>query len=170
VLFILSFFLSSWAFAQTALVVDQVSYSPAAQSISCQLLRQRELERAKVIRELDYLSADESRVALSNNLLSNKLFLPDEVWRDASVSVELKVQVPQALADQISMHGLGKTSLITEGPGFVWQSYTTQLPEEFTIQYDAAAQILDLRYLVYQNVYCLDELWTPRVSWEPPAN
>lgn len=166
-LFILFFSLKSGA--ETLGLVD-VEYTSPPAAVSCGLLRQRELERLKVIRELEHLTVTAQKgQALGllevNNLLTNKLFMPTEDWSDEVVSVLVTVRKAGPGMERSLGQGFDQTFLVVRGPGFIWQSFANQLPPGMSVE--DAGEFLKIRYLTYRNVLCLDRLENPTVEWIP---
>lgn len=155
--------------AEVLQLVDFRFHRPA-DSPSCGLLKHRERERLKVIRELEYLTKktkDAKALLLSNNLLVNKLFMPNETWRDLTGEVFSTVRIPEAMLSEILRLGAGNIFLITRGPGFIWHSFAYQLPDGMSIQIDLPNKLLHIRFLTYLNVVCLGEPAPPVVEWIP---
>lgn len=146
----------------SAETLDLVSmhYNYPEQTASCGMLKHRELERQKVIRELKH--AD---LLQANNLLLNKLFMPNETWRDLSAEVVVIAKMPEAMLQEASNIGEKKLYFSIEGPGFVWQSYAFQIPNEMRIEFDMDAKLIRFRYLTYFNVLCLEKPIQPTVEW-----
>lgn len=170
IVFLLLF--NSEVFAEI-LPLTGVQYLRPIQSASCGLLKQRELEREKVIRELEYLNklakqGKSTALLLANNLLLNKLFMPNETWRDQSARVVVQLNIPEGVVSEIAASGVGNLYLAIHGPGFVWQSFAYQIPPEMSVSVDMAAKTMQIEYLTYLNVICLgDKLVPPQVEWFP---
>jgi hypothetical protein len=145
------------------LQVMRVDYRPSAESPSCGLLRQRALEREKVLRELKILMADRltgenQSLLLMNTLLGNKFFLAPEVWQDESVEVDLYAFVPKALEERLRSDGLESIFLSLKGPGVFWKSLVGQFP---WVEYLPEKKLLHLKYFIYQNTFCGEESLPP---------
>lgn len=161
----------SWS---EALTVGRVEYNHPADRGSCGLLRAREQERLKVIREMIHLNglAKNGRtnaLLLSNTLIVNKLFMPREVWNDVHAEVTMTVAVPEKMQHEIRQIGLGRVFLSFRAPGLVWHSYLNQLPREMEVSVDANLSQLSIRYFTYLTVTCLDlpAAPPPRIDWVP---
>ena len=144
------------------LPVIKAEYHTPSQIASCALLRARENERKKVIREWIHLNSkalkgDLKALLLTNSLAINKLFLPDEVWRDLNAQVQFEVPIPPALKAEIERLGLGQIYFSLKGPGLHWQSFVYQRPREMTVDLSANGESLSIRYQTYLSVVC----WTP---------
>ncbi len=166
--------LISWPAMAVELSVTGVEYFRPADMGSCGLLRARELERQKVIRELIHLNrlAQKGRTAAlleANHLLVNKLFMPDETWRDLHAEVVVTAAVPEGMRREIERVGVGQVFLSTRAPGFVWHSFIYQLPPEMAIEADVAAGVIRVRYRTYLNVLCEEPLPAPQLDWIPEA-
>lgn len=168
---LLAILFSGFAHAEV-LQVESVQYTKPAQSASCGLLKQRELERQKVIRELEYLQklaakGKSAAILLGNNLLVNKLFMPNETWRDLNAQVSVTVKIPDLMMQEITASGARNLYLAVVGPGFVWQSFAFQIPPEMAVRVDTEAKLLHVQYHTYLNVICLEKLKEPRIEWIP---
>ena len=167
---LLTLFLSVFARAE-GLEVVSVEYRPSPQSVSCGLLHQRELEREKVIRELAYLiksgqHGQPEAMLHSNNLLTNKLFMPNEVWRDLSAEVLVTAKFSDAMLEEFDRaQGFPFISVIA--PGFVWESYANQLPDQMSIEIDKQQRLVQIRYAIYLNVLCGNHHDFPKIDWRP---
>lgn len=145
--------------AETLEIVN-VHYNYPEQTASCGILKHREIERQKVIRELKH--ADLLQV---NNLLLNKMFMPNETWRDLSAEVVLTVKMTQPMLQEAALVGEKNMYFSVEGPGFVWQSYAFQIPDEMKIEVDKNTKLLRIRYLTYFNLLCLEQPMQPIIEW-----
>lgn len=155
-----------------SLQLMDVQYHYPAQSASCGILKHRELERQKVIRELEHMrklakQGQYAAILQGNNLLVNKLFMPNETWRDLSVEVILTIKMTKAMIQEASTIGSGSLYLSVEAPGFIWQSYTNQIPHEMNVVLNINESLMSIRYLTYYNVLCLDQNFVPVVQWIP---
>lgn len=164
--------LFSWAAHSEPLELAAVSYEQPPQTASCGLLRHRELERLKVIRELNHLNktaakSDKGALLLANNLMVNKMFMPKETWVDLEAHVAITVKIPEAMKKEIEALGLGTVFLIVDGPGFIWQSHAYQLPNEMSVHTDPDNSLLHVRYVTYLNSLCLGKISEPKVEWIP---
>lgn len=139
-------------------------YQPPPQAVSCQMLRHREREREKVIREQVELKGP--RATLVNQLLTNKLFMPGDTWRDETVNVRVAVKITEAMSTEIERLGLDGIYLRVSAPGLTWESYAFQTPRGLDYALDEDSQLI-LTYMTYQNVLCLEKLDTPVVEWVP---
>jgi len=101
-----------------------------------------------------------------NHLLLNKLFMPNDTWRDESVFVQAKVKISEALALEIDRLGLDGIYLSLDAPGLRWESYSFQTPEGIHIFMDGEGHLL-VTYQSYLNVLCLEKLETPVIEWVP---
>lgn len=142
----------------------EVRYVPPPAGPSCGLLKHREAEREKVVREQAQLRGRE--LLRLNHLLLNKLFMPGETWRDESVFVQVKVKITDALSREIENVGLDGIYLSLDAPGLKWESYSFQTPLGMNVLVDGAGSLL-LTYQIYLNVLCLDKLEVPSVEWIP---
>lgn len=142
------------------LSILSVAYSHPKEMSSCGLLRQRAIERMKVIRELEV--AD---ILDSNNLLTNKYFLDANVWQDEVVAVLVTATLSEGLAEQLRVYGLPGTFLELNGPGVVWHSYLSQMPEGLSYSFDLERRLVEVRYQVYQNIFCDESQAQPKVIW-----
>ncbi len=159
-MFLIGFFLSiSFVHAESLQLLD-MHYNYPVQTASCGLLKHRERERQKVIRELKH-----AELLQGDNLLLNKLFMPGETWRDLSAEVILTVQMTEPMIQEASSIGVQNLYLSVEAPGFVWQSFAFQIPNEMHINVDVQAKFVHIRYLTYFNVLCLDKPKPPVVEW-----
>ncbi|MBX3022681.1 MAG: hypothetical protein KF799_13495 [Bdellovibrionales bacterium] len=139
-------------------------------SPSCGLLKHREIEREKVLRELVELQRQSARgqaqaLLLTNTLLINRFFLDRSVWADESVLVQFVVTIPDALHAEIERVGLDHIFLSLHGPGFTWQSYAGQVPEDLALVYMSEFRTLHVSYPIYQSELCFGALRTPEVAW-----
>lgn len=142
----------------------EVRYVPPPAAPSCGLLRAREVQREKVVREQARLRGRD--VLLVNQLLVNKLFMPAESWRDESVFVQAKVKMTGGLEKEIEERGLDGIYLSTDAPGLKWESYSFQTPAGMSISMDGDGYLY-ISYEIYLNLLCLDKLESPRVEWIP---
>lgn len=172
--YLLAFLFSLSAHAATELKVIDVEYIQPADLGSCGLLRAREVEREKVIRELIYLNrlAQKGRASAllhANHLLVNKLFMPKETWQDLNAEAIVSAEIPEEMKAEIGRLGIERVFLTTKAPGFVWQSFLYQTPPEMGVSVDLAAGILQVRYKTYLTVFCQPQLTAPRLVWTPEA-
>lgn len=143
-----------------------VVYQPPPQAVSCQMLRHRELEREKVIREQDELKGKKSPGV--NQLLTNKLFMPGDTWRDETVNVRVAVKMTEEMIGELERVGLDGIYLRVFAPGLVWESYAFQTPRGLDYALDEENHLI-LTYMTYQNVLCLEKLDAPVIEWVPQA-
>jgi len=168
-------FLSAILISMTApaetLELTSVHYFMPKSAPSCGLLHQRELEREKVMRELaetmKRLKTDERELISLKCLLTNKWFMPDDTWVDDSVDVGVSVVIPPAMKAEIAQLGFANIFISTRGPGFVWQSLASQLPDEVSMLLDSDGQHLNIHYPTYLNSSCERPLRDPVVEWIP---
>lgn len=170
--FLMAFLVSLSVHATVDLHVTAVEYIQPADLGSCGLLRAREAERKKVIRELIHLNrlakkGRTSALLLANHLLVNKLFMPNETWRDLNAEVVVRATIPDEMKKEIERLGLGHVFLLTRAPGFVWQSFIYQLPPEMEIAIDPTSGSLIVRYYTYLTVLCEPNSPPPRLTWIP---
>lgn len=170
----LLFLYAGWAQSET-LELAGVEYLKPKESASCGLLRQREIERQKVIRELDHLGKlaikGQGRALLqTGNLLTNKMFMPDDAWRDLNFQVTVFAKMSPAMVQEVRKDGADLLYFSIHGPGVVWQSYAYQVPSELEIEVDLTAQRLRISYPTYLNVLCSTPLSAPVVEWIPTAD
>lgn len=170
---LLTFFLSVFARAE-GLEVVSVEYHPTPQAVSCGLLHQRELEREKVIRELAQmiksgLHGQPEAMLLSNNMLTNKLFMPNEVWRDLSAEVLVAAKISDRMLAELE-RGQSFPFISVIAPGFVWESYANQLPDEMSIEIDKGNRLVRIHYAIYLNVLCSNPRDFPKIDWRPNAS
>lgn len=153
------------------LTVLSVEYRPAPQSVSCGLLHQRELERLKVARELAHMinqtkKRKSDELLMSGNLITNKLFMPEEVWQDLSADVLVTAKISDSMLEEMD-HSNGLPFIAVQAPGFVWASYTDQLPEGMSIELNRSDRVIEIRYPIYLNVLCSTHRAYPTVEWLP---
>lgn len=146
------------------LPVAEVIYQPPPRASSCQMLKHRELEREKVIREQRELRGPAAVEV--NQLLTNKLFMPGDTWRDETVNVRMSVVMDEAMIHEMERVGLDRLYLRIRAPGLVWESYAFQTPAGFDVVWDGEDRLI-LNYMTYQNVLCLENLFRPQVEWVP---
>ncbi len=153
------------ASAQQPLTVTDVQFRAPERAASCGLLRQREKERLKVIRELSFLTQKPGTIddRSTYEYWLKKLFMPPEDWIELSTEVVMTVIAPEKLRLQAQTEGLGSVFLITRGPGFVWQSYADQLPPEMSIELDG--EYLIVRYFTYLTTVCDPNLQPVTIDW-----
>jgi hypothetical protein len=144
----------------------EVRYLPPPAAPSCGLLRQREAERVKVIREQAHLLGRE--LPLVNQLLLNKLFMPGDTWRDESVFVRVAVKISDEMNREIERSGLDGIYLALDAPGLTWQSYAFQTPGGMDVSMDGEGRLL-ITYWTYLNVLCLEKLDRPVIEWIPAS-
>jgi hypothetical protein len=144
----------------------EVRYLPPPAAPSCGLLRQRETERAKVIREQAQLRGRE--IPLANQLLLNKLFMPGDTWRDESVFVRVTARIPAEMSREIERLGLDGIYISLDAPGLVWQSFAFQTPDGMEVAMDGEGRLV-VTYQIYLNTLCLEKLERPVIEWIPPS-
>lgn len=160
--FLITFFLYTNLVQAETLQLVGMHYNYPPQTASCGLLKRRELERQKVIRELQHAA-----LLQGDNLLLNKFFMPNETWRDLSAEVVVTAKMPEPMLKEASAKGTENLYLSIEAPGFVWQSYAFQIPNEMHVDVDRETKLIRIRYLTYFNVLCLDKPQQPFIEWIP---
>ena len=156
--------LALWSVHAVTLPTAEVVYQPPPQAASCQMLRHRELEREKVIREQGELRGPKAPQV--NQLLTNKLFMPGDTWRDETVNVRTSVVMSETMLREMERVGLDRIYLRIRAPGLIWESYAYQTPVGLDVVWDGEDRLI-LSYLTYQNVLCLENLFSPQIEWVP---
>lgn len=154
--------LTLWSVHAEILPVVEVIYQPPPQAASCQMLKHRELEREKVIREQGELTG--FKATQVNQLLTNKLFMPGDTWRDETVNVRVSIVMSERMQREMERVGLDRLYLRIRAPGLVWESYAFQTPAGLDVVWDSDNRLI-LNYMTYQNVLCLENLFSPQIEW-----
>jgi len=162
---LLALFFAAFVHAEILETVE-VRHLPPPAAPSCGLLRYREAEREKVVREHGELRGRE--ILRANHLLLNKLFMPGDTWRDESVFVRVTVKISEEMNREIERLGLDGIYLSLDAPGLVWESYSFQTPNGMSVSMDGEGNLY-VTYLTYQNVMCLDNPRSPVIEWIPAS-
>lgn len=173
--FLILFFLQiAFSDSNQNLSIQNMNIETLVETPSCLLLKHRDLEREKVIRELKHIykmTSDDPIAYLmeSNQLVHNKLFMDKELWSAPVVKIGFHSSVSKKLADAIVQYGINQILFSIKGEGVTWTSYPHQTPNDIQFNYDQEKQLLAVEYHVYMSVLCVSDPVPLQLRWFYPG-
>lgn len=157
-----------WAGNESLNVLDRQIHEYVEQA-SCRLLRHRELERQKVLRELNHLKNEDFsdvflHFAMLNYFSTNQIFFDRSIWQDESIKVQLTLDLSKAFRGQVEAQGLENIFISIRGQGVQWVGRVKNFPASFKFEIDDLGKLV-VSYRIYRAQLCFEEPVDPDILW-----